>query len=391
MLKYWNESLPGASSGASALDQAVAAARDTPIVQMLDDALITNGEGFLRYANELLRWIPHEDQSGKDIYDTLCLFYFVLDQSPLGEQQTPTDPSSFGKDLTFLSSWIVTFAQVMGQWMDNPDSLTKESLNTFEKSPKYRFEECDIPQGGFKTFNEFFYRHLKDGARPIANPTDPNTVVYPADCTFDVAYPVDSQSCITVKNLRWNVRDLLQESQYADKFENGIWMHAFLNTYNYHRQHSPVSGTVKEARVIQGAAYLDVTATASGTLQPIRHLSTELPSSGDSDTVEPFAQDGSGYQFLQTRGLIVIDAGEIGYVAVLPIGMAQVSGIMLSIVPEQKVDKGAEVSYFKFGGSDIVLVFQQKSGLTMASFPQQPASDWSMMGSILTTAHPVLD
>ena len=75
------------------------------------------------------------------------------------------------------------------------------------------------------------------------------------------------------------------------------------------------------------------------------------------------APDSPGYQFLQARGLIIIDNPTIGLVAVLPIGMAQVSSVVLSVQEGDVVEKGQEISYFQLGGSDCVMVFEQKANV----------------------------
>ena len=72
----------------------------------------------------------------------------------------------------------------------------------------------------------------------------------------------------------------------------------------------------------------------------------------------PDAPDSPGYQFIQARGMVLIDS-DIGLVAVLPIGMAQVSSVVLSVKPGDYVEKGQEISRFQLGGSDIVMVFQK--------------------------------
>jgi len=61
--------------------------------------------------------------------------------------------------------------------------------------------------------------------------------------------------------------------------------------------------------------------------------------------------DGTGYQFTQARGLIVIDS-PVGLVAVLPIGMGQVSSVNLTAQVGAHLAKGEEFGYFAFGGSD---------------------------------------
>ncbi len=67
--------------------------------------------------------------------------------------------------------------------------------------------------------------------------------------------------------------------------------------------------------------------------------------------------DGAGFQFAQDRGLIVIDS-PLGVVAVLPIGMAQVSSVTLTAEKGADLFKGEEFGFFAFGGSDIVMLFE---------------------------------
>ena len=78
------------------------------------------------------------------------------------------------------------------------------------------------------------------------------------------------------------------------------------------------------------------------------------------------APDSPGYQFLQARGLIVLET-TIGLVAVLPIGMAQVSSVVITAEVGKTLRKGEELSYFQFGGSDIVLVFEQQSNVSLTA------------------------
>ena len=55
---------------------------------------------------------------------------------------------------------------------------------------------------------------------------------------------------------------------------------------------------------------------------------------------------------------MVIDSPEMGLVAVLPIGMATVSSVNLTPDVGAELRKGDEFGYFLFGGSDIVMIFQ---------------------------------
>ncbi|KAK8142648.1 hypothetical protein G3M48_008449 [Beauveria asiatica] len=364
---YLNAVCPGE------LDKAVKTAC-TKFPHLTQQLKITDEASFLSFANTLLTWTPTETQDGTYIYNIFCIFYFVFDQGKLGDLQTPIRPDQVGKDLTCLSSWIVVYSQLVGQFMDTPESITLKSLETFKNSPRYSYDDAVVPPGGWRTFNDFFARKLKPGKRPIAE--GDKVVVYPADCTYDNSIErqsivsVGGNDSVTIKGLSWTISSLLQGSDNAEDFQDGVWMHAYLNTYNYHRQHAPVSGKIIEARNIQGTAYLEVDVEGN----PVRQLEG------------PHMPDSPGYQFLQTRGVVVIDNPVLGKVAVLPIGMAMISSVKLEIKVGDHVEKGDEISYFQFGGSDIICVFQERAGLDPKDFvpsPSEKGITYSKMGSVL--------
>jgi phosphatidylserine decarboxylase len=72
--------------------------------------------------------------------------------------------------------------------------------------------------------------------------------------------------------------------------------------------------------------------------------------------------------------------------------MAQVSSVRLSVAPapataplRDQVKKGDEIAFFQFGGSDIVVVFQQKAGLSTGDFIKttSPGLDYTFYGQPL--------
>ena len=230
-------------------------------------------------------------------------------------------------------------------------------MQTFYDSPNYNLQDYLVPNGGFKSFNQLFARNFKPGMCPVAAVADSRVIVSPADCTFDGQWEIRIDSHVTVKNLHWRISELMEGSPYQHRFVNGIFMHAFLSPADYHRQHAPVGGTVLEARVIPGQVYLQV---------------IPEPVPGDSDgkhTLKPVrefdAPDDAGYQFAQARGLIVLDT-PIGLVAVVPIGMCQVSSVIITAEPGVTVRKGEELSYFQFGGSDVIVLFEARSNVSIS-------------------------
>ena len=298
------------------------------------------------------------------MYNRLCLFYFVIDLQPVSVYQTPIDPTG---PWTWLSQWLVDYAQDIGKFHNTRASLTAESLQTFRDCEAYAVQDYVEPEGGWNTFNEFFAREIKPGLRPIDHFDDDRVIVSPADSVFDGSWDIDENSCVDLKNVPWSISQLLEDTTQGDKFKGGKFCHSFLNTTDYHRQHAPVSGTVIEAKVVPGICYLEVEVqNDSRSGQPKLIMKRKLASgAGGSRSLN--APNIPGYQFLQARALILIDNPTLGLVAVLPIGMAQVSSVVLTIKEGETVTKGQELSYFQFGGSDCVMVFQKDANVTFTA------------------------
>jgi phosphatidylserine decarboxylase len=357
-----------------AFNKAIRNAQKYKIPEMDD---IKNFQDLLRFLDDLVHWVPSEDQAGREIYNKLCKSYFIFDQPPVIGFQNKVVPRPKAAKLTPLSAWLVKYADAMGAFLDTPESLTPESLQSFRDSPNYNLSDYIEPHGGWKTFNQIFARNFKPGYRPVAAPCDPRVIVSPADSTFAGQWEIRSDSHVTVKNFHWTIGELLEGSPYKDSFVNGLFMHAFLSPADYHREHAPVGGTVLEARVIPGQVYLEVIAepvpgdtTGRHRLKPVRAFD---------------APDNAGYQFAQARGLIVLDT-PIGLVAVLPIGMCQVSSVIVTAEVGVTVRKGEELAYFQFGGSDIVMLFQARSNV---SFTAQPNVHYKI-GTKIADAYPVV-
>ena len=331
---------------------------------------------YFEWINEFLYWVPTENSSGQNVNDHLSAFYFIADQESVLSLQNKVIPYDKALALTPFSKWLVKYANAMGEFLDTPESLTVESEKTFYDSPYYNMKEYTRPHGGWKTFNQIFARHFKPGYRPIAAISDQTVIVMPADSTFGGQWEIRKDSNVTVKKLNWKVSELLEGSPYKHRFENGIFMHSYLGPTDYHRQHAPVGGKVLEARVIQGQVYQEVEANVSQE-DPERH-SLKLKRVYDSFDI-------AGYQFAQTRGLIMLDT-PIGLVAVLPIGMSQVSSVIITAEVGVTVRKGEELSYFQFGGSDIILLFESSSNVSLSA---QKTLHYKM-GTKIGNAYPVV-
>ncbi len=341
-----------------AVDQVVAhEIPDLASIRTLDD--------YLAFLDDMVTWAPREHHDSLQVHDKLVTFHFLFDQPALRALQTPPRADDATPALTPLSSWIVDFARAWGAFLDTPESAVH--VDTFRTNPAFRWNDYMPPPSGYRTFNQFFARHVKPGRRPVDSPCDDRVLTAPADARFIGQWQVDADSTIAVdggrlalKGLRWSLAQLLADSPWASRFAGGIVTHSALRTFDYHRWHAPAAGKVLEARVIQGRAWLDVrveTAQADG--REVRRIE---------------AVEGTGYQFLQTRGLVVLDTAA-GLVACLPVGMAQVSSIVITAETGVELRKGEEMGYFQFGGSDFVMVFEARcnaclNGVSVSSVRQ---------------------
>jgi phosphatidylserine decarboxylase len=141
---------------------------------------------------------------------------------------------------------------------------------------------------------------------------------------------------------------------HVEEFIGGTIYQAFLSAENYHRWHSPVSGTVTEVRHIPGTYYAEA---ASEGFDP----------AGPNNSQGFIAQ-------VATRALIFIEADNptIGLLCLVPIGMAEVSSCLVTVAEGQHVTKGDQVGYFQFGGSTHCLVLRPGvvSEFVLGAIPQ---------------------
>ena len=280
-------------------------------------------DAFYSYTTELMEWVPIE----REVVSRLLPLFYIANQAP---------DDGLNADEEF-SQWLKDAVDAYGDFLDSPESAA--GIESFASMPNYNLDDYFVSPSGWLTFNQFFAREMRPGKRPIAAPRDDRVIVSPADAVFMGSWPINSDSTITVKGVNWEISELLDGSPYKDAFKGGIYTHSFLYIDDYHRYHVPVGGTVKEIRNISGKVYMDVGVDEEGHFTVV---------------------DGETYQFNQERGLVIIDSPEVGIVAVLPIGMSYVSSVNLT--PEQgaTLQKGDEFGFFLFGGSDVVMLFQDR-------------------------------
>ena len=356
-----------------AFDEALARMADQAVPCLSGIRTLTD---YLTWIDDLVRWAPREQGDSRLVHDKMVQFHFLLDQSPLRELQTPILPTTgvVGRTITQtpLSRWILDYVRTWGDYLDTPASA--EHIDSFRTNPVFHWDEYMPPPSGYLTFNQFFARHVRPGQRPVAANDDASVLVSPADAVFIGSWRIAGDSTmyvddpkVDVKGLSWSIGQLLADSAYADRFAGGMFMHQALRTYDYHRWHAPLPGRILEAKVVQGQAWLDVevvTATVDGTPTRVLH-----------------AIEGTGYQFVQMRAVVVINS-PCGLVACVPVGMGHVSSVVVTAAVGVTLRKGEEMGYFQFGGSDFVMVFERACNVELTCRADQHYVQGSAIGRL---------
>ncbi|WP_323917494.1 phosphatidylserine decarboxylase family protein [Aeromonas caviae] len=235
---------------------------------------------------------------------------------------------------------------------DNPTPERFEGI--FHTVPGEEYE-------GFASWDDFFTRRFCPGVRPVTAPDDDSVIANACESApLQVVTGVRRQDAFWLKGQPYSLDNLLDFDPRAAAFEGGTLYQAFLSALSYHRWHSPVSGTVRSVKVVNGSYYL-----------ANRHQGFDSPAGPDPSAPnqsQPFLTA------VATRALIFIEADnpKIGLMCVVPVGMAEVSSCEVTVQPGQRIAKGEQLGMFHFGGSTHCLLFRPGVELAFDFYGQQP-------------------
>jgi phosphatidylserine decarboxylase len=107
----------------------------------------------------------------------------------------------------------------------------------------------------YPTFNDFFARALRPGARPLAG--GPETLVSPVDGTMSQLGPLRSNELLQAKGHSFTLEALLAGAapRWASRFRDGSFATIYLAPYNYHRIHTPADGTLQDIWYVPGRLF----------------------------------------------------------------------------------------------------------------------------------------
>ncbi|MFA5250727.1 MAG: archaetidylserine decarboxylase [Parachlamydiales bacterium] len=254
------------------------------------------------------------------------------------------------KFLRWLFGRFAFFSQLLGLWQKS--FFSKKQIWPFLK--KYQIDSSEFVKKPeeFTSFNDFFVRRLKPEKRPISS----EALILPADARYLVFENLAQTGPFWLKGRRFDLKSLLQDGPLAEEYREGALAIARLAPVDYHRFHFPCQARAKPARLIRGSFY-------SVNPQALRLKPETL--------------------WENKRCLIELETELFGRVLAVAIGAALVSSIQTTYEPGIVYPKGAEMGYFAFGGSTLVLLFLKNKVLFKDELQQLSArgiESYALMG-----------
>ncbi len=263
------------------------------------------------------------------------------------------------------------------------EGLKNLGIRQFLKYYDVDLEEAQLSDPyAYPSFNAFFTRPLRDGARRIAS--ERGAVVCPADGTISEAGTIAGKRLLQAKGISYSLKSLMAGDRgLSARFTNGEFITIYLAPHNYHRVHMPYEGTLRSMVYLPGRLY----SVNAGTTRNLRGI------------------------FVRNERVICLFETKLGPMAVILVGALFVGSIDTvwagTVAPGKprkpqrwvyptdgegciQLARGAELGRFNIGSTVIVLFAEnrvrwegletgatvrvaQRIGTRLESVPQPPA------------------
>ena len=237
---------------------------------------------------------------------------------------------AYGSAIGRLTVWLFVqraWFSIWYGWRMN-QAASRAKIEPFIQRFRLNRNEFIEPEGGFAHFNDFFYRRLRAGARPIQGGLE--KAVFPADGRHLVIPNIDTATVFYIKGQTFDLKRFVGDAELAERFAGGALLISRLCPIDYHRFHFPLAGEA-EASVSLGGSLRSVSPLA---------LRRRLAILWENRRV-------------RTR----LRTPKFGEVLIFEVGATCVGGIHPTFKPGT-VAQGGEKGYFSFGGSCLVTVFK---------------------------------
>lgn len=230
----------------------------------------------------------------------------------------------FGRGLGELLLSRRWFSQVYG-WSQST-KLSGRKVEPF--IARYGIPMDEYEPGPYRTFNEFFIRKFRDGARPFTR--EPGVMPAFAEARYLAWTAIEDDQTFPVKGHHLSAAALLENEALAKDFTGGPLLLARLCPVDYHRYHYPDDGRVLESYRAHGAY----------------HSVNPVALKAKSDVLAT-----------NERHVSILETANFGKLAYVEVGAMCVGKIVQSH-EGPTFQRGEEKGYFLFGGSTVVVLGQ---------------------------------
>jgi len=114
-------------------------------------------------------------------------------------------------------------------------------------------EAAEPDAAAYPSFNAFFTRALKPGARSVD--PDPHALLMPADGRISQCGEIKDGRIFQAKGQSYTAAELLGDEEAAAPFADGVFATVYLSPRDYHRVHMPWTGTLRETVHVPGRLF----------------------------------------------------------------------------------------------------------------------------------------
>ena len=222
--------------------------------------------------------------------------------------------------------WLVkrkAVSRLYGLYCRTP--LSAKVIPKFIEKYNVDMEGCN---GKYKNFAQFFAREKEN----VLFPEEPTTLGSPCEGLVSVFPDIKQDQVIAAKGSGFSLAELFADYSLAGEYEGGTMVSIRLTPANYHRMHFFDNGTVTATRMIKGDLY----------------------------SVSPLALNRVVRLYCRNkRAIIKFSTENFGDVVLVEVGATFVGSIVHCFTEGETVERGQVASYFKPGGS-LVLMFLKK-------------------------------
>ncbi len=226
----------------------------------------------------------------------------------------------------------------------------------------------------YKTFNEFFTRELRAGARPIVE--DKNALAMPADGRISELGEIYKDAILQAKGHYYSLEALLGGNPKDSKiFENGTFATIYLSPKDYHRVHMPFTGKLEKMVFVPGDLF-SVSPLTAKNIDNLFARNERVICFFNNETIGRFA-------------VVLVGATIVASIATVFAGtVAPKCGKEITIYDYQKdniiLEKGSELGRFMLGSTAVCVFENKKVKLAKGLAPSLPVKMGTQLGEVIS-------